>query len=386
MLAPGDRIWKIRPILNALCEKFRLFFRPFQNVCIDESLLLFRGRVVFRQYIPSKRARFGIKFFVICDCKTGYCLDMIVYTGTDVDVPKTDLGFSGSVVKKLMEKYFGGNHMLYTDNYYTSPALSQYLLEHETGSCGTVRINRKNYPKFHGAQSKGTVRLQSHEKMLAIRWMDNKPVHMLSTIHTGSLSDTSKIDRATNEPIQKPDAVQDYNINMRLVDKSDMQIGEIECVRKTVKWYKKVFLHLLDICMLNAYNIYRVHRKNDSTRATSLREFSHRVIAQILAIYGSPKDKSFLSRTPTPTPLQVPDSPVGGEPIRLSNADGFELHKMEENPGRKRRRCVVCTVLQKGQVRSMYQCRRCKVTLCSYSCFYIYHTDRNLPFEEEEIE
>ncbi|XP_045105050.1 piggyBac transposable element-derived protein 4-like [Portunus trituberculatus] len=87
---PNDRLYKIRPILSMLLEKIRMFFLPFQKVLVDESLVLFRGRLSFIQYIPSKRHRFGIKFFVICDCKTGYVLDFVVYTGTDVDVASND--------------------------------------------------------------------------------------------------------------------------------------------------------------------------------------------------------------------------------------------------------------------------------------------------------
>ena len=169
-----DVLWKVRTVFTMLRDKFKAFFRPFQKVVIDESLVLFRGRVSFRQYIPSKRHRFGIKFFVLCDCETGYVLDLIVYSATDVDIPKNDPhGFSGAVVKKLMDRYLGGNHILYTENYYTSPALSKYLLQHDTGSCGTVRGNRKNWPKFDDDTAVGTVTLKKHERLLAIRWHGN---------------------------------------------------------------------------------------------------------------------------------------------------------------------------------------------------------------------
>jgi hypothetical protein len=33
---------------------------------------------------------------------------------------------------------------------------------------------------------------------------------------------------------------------MAAVDKTDMLQSSIESIRKTVKWYKKVFFHLLD--------------------------------------------------------------------------------------------------------------------------------------------
>ena len=56
--------------------------------------------------------------------------------------------------------------------------------------------------------------------------------------------------------IWKPDCVMDYNVNMRLVDKSDAMISAIECARKTMKWYKKLFFHLLDIIVLNSHILH----------------------------------------------------------------------------------------------------------------------------------
>lgn len=67
---------------------------------IDESKVLFKGWLVFKQYIPSEWHRFGIKLFVRCYCKTGIVLDMIVHTASDVDVLKVDLlEVSGAIAK-----------------------------------------------------------------------------------------------------------------------------------------------------------------------------------------------------------------------------------------------------------------------------------------------
>ena len=69
-------------------------------------------------------------FFVICDCETGYSLDLVIYSGTSVDINTHDeLGFPTAVVKKLIDQYYGGNHILYSDNYYTSLVLTRFLLE-----------------------------------------------------------------------------------------------------------------------------------------------------------------------------------------------------------------------------------------------------------------
>ena len=83
----SDRIWKIRPIYDFLVDRFSNIFIPGKHLCIDESLLLWKGRLFFKQYIPKKRNRFGIKLFVLCDCKTRYILRFVVYTGNENPSP-----------------------------------------------------------------------------------------------------------------------------------------------------------------------------------------------------------------------------------------------------------------------------------------------------------
>ncbi|CAM4570566.1 unnamed protein product [Leuciscus chuanchicus] len=67
-----------------------------RDLCVDESLMKWKGRLAFRQFIPSKRHRFRVKFFVLCDVLTGYVEDMIIYTGSTTDIQHyPGLGISG---------------------------------------------------------------------------------------------------------------------------------------------------------------------------------------------------------------------------------------------------------------------------------------------------
>ena len=50
-----DRLWKVRPIIDPLVSRYKSAFKPYRNLCIDESLLLWKGRLFFKQYIPTKR-------------------------------------------------------------------------------------------------------------------------------------------------------------------------------------------------------------------------------------------------------------------------------------------------------------------------------------------
>ena len=71
-----DRLYKIRPVLEDLISKFKTVYKPEKHVSIDEELLLWKGRLGFKQYIP----RFGIKMFSLCEVM-GYLWNSFVYLG-----------------------------------------------------------------------------------------------------------------------------------------------------------------------------------------------------------------------------------------------------------------------------------------------------------------
>ena len=131
----------------SLTSAFGRVFVPYKDRCIDESLMLWKGRLAFRQYIPSKRHSFGVKFFVMCNVKTGFVQDFIFYTWFTTDIKHYEgLGVSRSVVMTMLAPHLSKGHTLYVDNCYSSPTLFQHLLSNSTGACGTVRSNRKGMP------------------------------------------------------------------------------------------------------------------------------------------------------------------------------------------------------------------------------------------------
>jgi len=59
----SDRLWKMRHLFEILNKTFSKFYSPFEHLAIDEGIVLFKGRVIFRQYTLKKHKRFGIKTF-----------------------------------------------------------------------------------------------------------------------------------------------------------------------------------------------------------------------------------------------------------------------------------------------------------------------------------
>lgn len=107
-------------------------------------------------------------------------------------------------------------------------------------------------PELPTRREKGSIIHMQANNVLLISWMDNRDVNLLTTLHPPAFEDGRRRDRATGEQVQKLVAVDDYNINVRLVDKSDAVISSIECARKTMRWHKKMFFHLFDVTVHTA--------------------------------------------------------------------------------------------------------------------------------------
>ena len=138
-------MYKARPLLDHLAAVFPKYYQPTQQISIDEMMIGTRCKVSFLQYLPKKPTRFGIKVWVNSEAKSGYVLSLQIYTGA-ADNPEKK-GLANRVVMDLVQMYEGKNHFLYVHNFYTSPALLIDLLKKEIYCTGTVRTNRKGFPK-----------------------------------------------------------------------------------------------------------------------------------------------------------------------------------------------------------------------------------------------
>ncbi len=56
---------KMQPLHGLLCPVFESAYTPNQNVAINKSMISFRGRVSFRQYIKGKPTPWEIKAYVL---------------------------------------------------------------------------------------------------------------------------------------------------------------------------------------------------------------------------------------------------------------------------------------------------------------------------------
>lgn len=368
-LPKTDPLQKIKPVVDILRKTFRETIIPSENLSIDESMMPWKGRLSFKQYIANKRCRFGIKSFELVDCETGYLIDFIIYTGkpTPVDLIP-ELGFGGSVVMELLKPYLNKGHKLYIDNWYTSPALLRHLLTHQTHACGTVRPNRLGMPQFVNKLNPGDMEWYTGGNILAIKYRDRRDVHVLTTLHQPVMV-TQKV-TARGEAKQKPEPLVHYSMQMGGVDQIDMKLSFTRGLRKTFKWYRKLWFHLFELILYNSFIMYRVYENSKE----SFRKFKLELVREILDAYG-PQLRTIgrPSRLPRPDrcyhrsfPIPFPTNSRGLIPYRT---------------------CVVCPQTTGIRRETRYYFAICgpRVPLHEYPCFQTWHTEEEVWKGESKV-
>ena len=169
----------------------------------------------------------------------------------------------------------------------------------------------------------------------------------------------------------KPLEISQYNKNMSGIDRNDQMISYYSSPRKSIRWYKKVMFHLLDVTLWNAYYI----RRKFDAKQTFL-QFREDIIKSYLEIPNTETDGRNL----------VQSGPVRGGKRKRSHQQEMQdeqpqrMHFPALIPNAKdpqkshHMRCRHCAT-QKKRKETKFLCKTCpdKPPLCVVPCFEDYH-------------
>ena len=152
-----DKLFKVRPLLDRLANTFRKEYRPSKFVSIDEGIVKYKGRLGFKQYMPTKPVKWGIQVWVCVVCD-------------------------------LVSDLKGKNYHIFCNNFFTSARLVEDLLSNKLYLCGTTHANRTDFPKDLKAKKPKVKALRRGESLfhqkgniLASVWKDKKAMAFIST-------------------------------------------------------------------------------------------------------------------------------------------------------------------------------------------------------------
>lgn len=244
----NDLLSKIRFCVDYFNNKMKEMFYPQKNLSLDEGMVLWRGRLYFRQYIKNKRHKYGIKLYTLCD-PHGLTLKFLIYSGLLDDLGGK--GHAANVVLNLMQDKLNCGHSLYMDNFYNSKSLAAKLLSNNTYCTGTLRMDRKYIPQDvkSAVLRKGATVARNSEGIMVGKWKDKRVVQYISTEYVNEMA--TAINRRKIES-QKPLLIVKYNAFMKGVARSDQMQSYYPLERKTLRWYKKTIIHTFQMLIVNS--------------------------------------------------------------------------------------------------------------------------------------
>lgn len=113
-----DKLAAVREFIDILAENFSSSYSTGAYVTIDEQLIPFRGRCSFRQYMPNKPGKYGIKVFAMVDARTFYLKSFEIYGGTHPEGPYRTSNSLSDIVERLVQPIKNNNCNVTTDNWY----------------------------------------------------------------------------------------------------------------------------------------------------------------------------------------------------------------------------------------------------------------------------
>jgi hypothetical protein len=346
-----DKLAAIREFFDNFVEKCKRFYIPSPYLCVDETLVGFRGRCSFRVYIPSKPDRYGIKIWSLCDNGTHYVSNLQVYLGKEGPSPEQNQG--ARVVKQLMSHLYGTGRNVTTDNFFTSHDLGQFLLSQNITLLGTMRKSRTELPPDFlpktRQQFESKFAFTTNTALVSYAPRKNKTVVLLSTMH-------NRPEVFTEGEGCKPYMVLDYNATKGAVDAFDQKTSFYSCSHRTRRWPMRLFYFIVDAGCLNAFILWNMKnptwkdhmgsRRLDKRRLF-LTEAAHSLMKPLIDARAENKN---ISHMPSVARALLA---VGVHPTPSTSSGTV---------AKKRGRCQSCARQQEQKVE--HRCVRCDQFVC----------------------
>uniref|UniRef100_A0A671KY56 PiggyBac transposable element-derived protein 4-like n=1 Tax=Sinocyclocheilus anshuiensis TaxID=1608454 RepID=A0A671KY56_9TELE len=359
--AQHDRLFRIKPLMDTIRLACKAFYHPRRNVAVKERLVACRANTGMTRRTKVKPTKLGFKFFVLSDSSNGYTVDFSVYTGKN-SFP-TDRGLSYDAVMSLLDrKVLGSGYHVYMDDFYTSPKLFTDLFALKVGACGTYRDQRKDFPKtaansLSRNSSRGSIRWIRDGPLVCVKWMDTQEVSVCSTIHAAYTGE--RVQRKIKAQhtwktkiLPCPAPVTAYNQHMGGVDLSDQLLQYYAAQHKTMKWYRKIFLHFLDIAATNAFILHKELHGNMTHD-----QFMEELITELCGVSQKAAPKQFSTDH-----VPIPGAELTSNVRRIATVG--------------RRICVHCKAVHGKKQQTPWKCQACDVHLClqlNRNCFQEWH-------------
>lgn len=340
-----DKLAPIRTLFDSFVENCKNSYTVGTNTTIDEKLEAFRGRCSFKQYIPSKPNRYGIKIFALVDSASSYACNLEVYVGQQPPGQYECPNDPCSIVLRLIEPISGSNRNLTCDNWFTSFNLVNKLFkEHKITFVGTIKKNKRELPlEFTNTRTRpecsSVFGFQEDTTIVSYIPKKYRNVLLVSTLHHDDTIDVSTAEQC------KPEIITFYNHTKGGVDNLDKLSANYDVARNTRRWPMVIFYSMMNMAGVNSQIIYACNNNvYDIQRRLYLRELALNLTKNHLVRRSM--------ETNVPRSVRERRQEVAGTASVQNN--------QELPPAGIRKRCFFC----KKDSKTKYYCQKCKKFIC----------------------
>ncbi|CAB9500921.1 expressed unknown protein [Seminavis robusta] len=285
MAGTSDKCYQLRRAINATNSASKSTFEAGAQCAFDEGGVACRSRFCpVRQYNKDKPNKFRVDFFILACSSTYAIFNIDVYQGRNAtnvgidesiqDLPTTQKAVMNAVMSTFDDG--GGARHIAMDNRYMCPELAVLLLT-KCGcySTGTCRRRRKGFPDhlldLDKKNGRGAYKVVADRvnRVIMTQWVDNKVVTMVSTRSDTTIGTVKRQIGPLARQLDCPAVMIGYQKTMFGVDKGDemrAHFGGFSTKAHFKKWYKRVFLAILDVMLMNAHIAWNLSAQERASR------------------------------------------------------------------------------------------------------------------------
>lgn len=360
----GDKLRYYRGWIDAVNIKFKTAVRPGLEIVVDESMIANKNdKADCRTYIPRKPSPWGHEFWTVVDCISGICIGFELNEGKEVTRLRefvAEFGATTATTLRLVSKYFNSNRIVYIDSWFQSVQTCEQLLANGLYSVGIVKTAHRNYPKNTleaacgngaGDRSCAYYITEVGHRVMAMQWRSSRHHKLTMLCSAYSAADVEDYVTSSGRRVRQPQAVKKWYNNFGGVD---------------------AFNHCRVGAGKDAWE-YRLKPKNNPNFPlfTGLLSFidanTFRALKHFCKdVFGSLSHTEFrveLTQVLLNNPLLKESNE---ERVRRQTEKAQVTHSLCK--GKTRRRCVICSRVEKQEVWSYYYCSACgenKGHICS---------------------
>ena len=285
---------KILNSIKHIMKNSNIYYYPSTFLTIDERMISYRGRAKNVVFEITKPVKWGFRPYVLADVQTGYsyCFKLLE------DLEDNEKGKMFGLIKEFMgivknnnnknvkhilatDGLYSSEDLLYIDDYYFIGAIRKNRIHYNENTDIIDVVKKKNFEYFY--------KIINGKKVVLTKYNDSKMMYVISNF-VNAPEEVKRVrwDKNQEKFIEEsyPNTIKLYSKYMRGVDLSNQLISYYEIDRRTYKWWKRIFFHLIDLSIINSFIIYKKYFK-DSLLTQKL--YRLEIVKFILAKYDKPQ-------------------------------------------------------------------------------------------------